>query len=83
MRGLTKRMATTKEKPKIENTIEEYNGEIKDLVGYQEITGHMVFVFDIKMGNNFRQGQVCYVADGHKTRHLLVLSYTALSYLGI
>ena len=41
-----------------------YEGDPKKLVGYQEITGHIVF--DIKLGENFRQN-ARYCANGHNT----------------
>lgn len=42
----------------------EIDGNPKDLIGYTEITGHMVF--DVKLGENFRlKARFC--ADGHKT----------------
>ena len=42
---------------------EEYQGKIEDLVGYEEITAHMIF--DVKLSENFRR-KARYVADGHK-----------------
>ena len=41
-----------------------HEGDTKDLVGYKEITGHLVF--DVKLGENFRR-KARYCADGHKT----------------
>ena len=41
-----------------------YEGEISQLVGFKEITGHLVF--DVKLGENFRR-KARYCADGHKT----------------
>ena len=43
---------------------DNYEGDINKLVGYQEITGHIVF--DIKLGENFRQN-ARYCANGHNT----------------
>ena len=43
---------------------EEYEGDPKTLIGYIEITGHLVF--DVKLGENFRR-KARYCADGHKT----------------
>src|SRR6056300_696374 len=43
---------------------EEFNGEIRNLVGYKQISGHMIF--DVKLGENFRR-KARYVADGHLT----------------
>lgn len=42
---------------------EEYNGDPTKLVGYTEITGHMIF--DTKLSEGFRR-KACFVADGHK-----------------
>jgi len=43
---------------------ELHEGEISQLVGFKEITGHLVF--DVKLGENFRR-KARYCADGHKT----------------
>ena len=43
---------------------EEYDGDPNSLVGYTQITGHIVF--DVKLGENFRR-KARYCADGHKT----------------
>ena len=43
------------------------------MVGYQEITGHIVF--DIKLGENFSQ-KSRYCADGHKTKSPAALTYS-------
>jgi len=42
---------------------ETYNGKIEDLVGYKEITGHVVY--DVKLAENFRR-KARFCADGHK-----------------
>ncbi len=42
---------------------EEYNGDPSSIVGYTQITGHLVF--DVKLGKNFRR-KARYCADGHK-----------------
>jgi hypothetical protein len=41
---------------------EEYDGNLEELIGYEEITGHLVF--DVKLGENFRR-TASYCADGH------------------
>jgi len=51
--------------PKIINAVPEYKGDVKDLIGYQRITGNLNF--DIKLGENFRR-KARFVADGHKTK---------------
>ena len=42
----------------------EYTDDVKKLIGYKEITGHLVF--DVKLGENFRR-KARFCADGHKT----------------
>eukprot|EP00978_Attheya_sp_CCMP212_P034976 scaffold149828_cov60-Attheya_sp.AAC.1 len=44
--------------------LEEYDGNPEELIGFEEITGHLVF--DVKLGENFRR-KARYCADGHKT----------------
>ena len=51
--------------PKIVDTMAEYKGDVKDLIGYQRITGYLIF--DVKLGENFRR-KARAVADGHKTK---------------
>ena len=43
---------------------EEYNGNISELKGYQNINCHLIF--DIKMGENFRR-KARMIAGGHTT----------------
>jgi hypothetical protein len=43
---------------------EEFDGDPITLIGYTQITGHLVF--DVKLGENFRR-KARYCADGHKT----------------
>ena len=50
---------------------ETYEGDPNKLVGYHEITGHIVF--DIKLGETFRQ-KARYCTDGHKTESLTALT---------
>lgn len=54
---------------------EEHEGDVRDLVGYEEITGHIIF--DIRMGENFRK-KARYVADGHKTRTPSAVTYSTV-----
>jgi hypothetical protein len=71
------RDAIFEEMKKIRNAFEIYDGDPKDLIGYQKITTH--FIFDIKLGENFRC-KARLVADSHKTatkRPPLALSLTA------
>ena len=41
---------------------ETYEGDKKDLVGYKEITGHLIY--DVKLAENFRQ-KTRFVVNGH------------------
>lgn len=54
---------------------EEYDGDVNKLIGYQEITGHLVF--DVKLGENFwRKARYC--ADGHKTEPPAAVTYSTV-----
>ena len=55
--------------------LEEYNGDPKYLIGYQEITCHMIF--DIKLTKNFRR-IARFVADGHKTETPASVTYSTV-----
>ncbi|CAJ1967955.1 unnamed protein product [Cylindrotheca closterium] len=55
--------------------LEELGGDIKKLIGYKPIAGHMVF--DVKLGENFQQ-KARYCADGHKTEVLAALTYSTV-----
>ncbi len=61
--------------PKIHDAVIEHDGDPKDLVGYQEITGHMIF--DVKLGENFRR-KARFVADGHKTNTPTSVTYSTV-----
>jgi hypothetical protein len=54
---------------------EEYDGDVKDLVGYKKLNCHMIF--DIKMGENFRR-KARLVADGHKTATPSTITYSSV-----
>lgn len=45
------------------------------MVGYQEITGHLVF--DDKLGENFRR-KAQYCANGHKTKAPAAMTYSTV-----
>jgi hypothetical protein len=49
---------------------EVYNGDIEELIDYQNISGHLVI--DVKLGENFRR-KARYCANGHKQRRPLLL----------
>ncbi|CAJ1938463.1 unnamed protein product [Cylindrotheca closterium] len=55
--------------------LEEFGRDIKKLIGYKRIAGHMVF--DVKLGENFRQ-KARYCADGHKAEAPAVLPYSTV-----
>ncbi len=52
---------------------EEQGGDPNSLVGYTQITGHIVF--DVKLGENFRR-KARYCADGHKTSAPVSVTYS-------
>jgi hypothetical protein len=54
---------------------EVHEGEEKDLVGYTQITGHLIF--DIKLGENFKR-KARYVAYGHKTDPPATITYASV-----
>ena len=54
---------------------EEFDGDPNTLVGYTQITGHLVF--DVKLGENFRR-KARYCADGHKTGAPASVTYSTV-----
>ena len=50
--------------PRIVTAVAEHDDDISDLVGYQDISGHLVF--DVKLVENFRR-KARFLEDGHKT----------------
>jgi hypothetical protein len=54
---------------------EEFDGDPSAIVGYTQITGHLVF--DVKLGENFRR-KARYCADGHKTGAPAPVTYSAV-----
>ena len=67
--------AIKEEMVKIKNAVRKYNGDPSDLVGYQEITGHMIF--DVKLGEGFRR-KARFVGDGHKTETPSSVTYSSV-----
>ena len=67
--------AIKKEMPKIIAAVDGHEGNVNDLVGHQQITGHMIF--DVKLGENFRR-KARYVAVGHKTDTPLLVTYSTI-----
>jgi hypothetical protein len=54
---------------------EEFDSDPNTLVGYTQITGHLVF--DVKLGENFRR-KARYCADGHKTGAPASVTYSTV-----
>ena len=61
--------------PKIRKAMRVFDGDPKSLIGYQQITGHIIF--DIKLGENFCR-KARYVADGHKTDTPSHITYSSV-----
>ena len=67
--------AIAEEMKKIRAAFDKYEGNPHDLIGYQEITTHIIF--DVKLGENFcRKAQL--VADGHKTQPPSLVTYSSV-----
>ena len=54
---------------------ETYEGNPEELIGYEEISGHLIF--DVKLSENFRR-KVRYVADGHKVESPPSVTYSTV-----
>ena len=54
---------------------ETYDGRVDDLIGYEEITGHLIF--DVKLSENFRR-KVRFVADGHLVETPASVTYSTV-----
>ena len=67
--------AIRSEMVKIKGAVQKYNGDPSSLIGYQEVTGHLVF--DIKLGEGFRR-KARYVGDGHKTETPSSVTYSSV-----
>ena len=52
-----------------------YDGNPDDLVGYEEITGHLIF--DVKLAENFRR-KARFVADGHRVETPASITYSTV-----
>ena len=55
-----------------------YDGDIKDLIGYEQITCHLIF--DVKLSECFRR-KARFVADGHKVMCLVIVIIVSLQLL--
>ena len=67
--------AIQEEMKKIVAAFEQFDGDPSELIGYQEITTHIIF--DIKLGENFRR-KARLVADGHKTEPPSSVTYSSV-----
>ena len=54
---------------------ETYEGNPNELVGYEEITAHLIF--DVKLSENFRR-KARYVADGHRVETPASVTYSTV-----
>ena len=54
---------------------EEFDGDSNTLIGYTQITEHLVF--DVKLGENFRR-KARHCADGHKTGAPALVTYSSV-----
>ena len=52
--------------PKMVAAVDEHDDKISDLVGYHDISCHLVF--DFKLGDNLRRKDM-FVADGHMIKY--------------
>ncbi len=68
--------AVRSEMKNITVAFEEFNGDTQGLVGYTEITEHLVF--DVKLGKNFRR-KARFCADGHKTGAPASVTYSTVA----
>ena len=74
-RDTTRRDKICQEMRKIREAFRKYDCNPNDLIGYQQITTH--FIFDIKLGKVFQQ-RARLVADGHKTKTPVSVTYSAV-----
>ena len=67
--------AIMKEMKNVRIAFEEYEGDVKDLVGYQKVRCHIIF--DVKLGENFRR-KARLVAGGHTTDPPASITYSSV-----
>ena len=60
---------------KIKEAVRVHNGVPEELVGFQQITGHIIF--DIKLGEGFGR-RARFVGDGHKTKPPNSITYSSV-----
>ena len=56
-------------------SVRVHEGIPEELVGFQQITGHIIF--DLKMGEGFRR-KARFVGDGHKTKPQSSITYSSV-----
>ena len=54
---------------------ETYEGKVEDLIGYEEISAHLIF--DVKLSENFRR-KARFVADGHLVETPASITYSTV-----
>ena len=67
--------AIREEMRKIKGAIRVHDGAPEELIGFQQITGHLIF--DIKLGEGFRR-KARFVGDGHKTKPPSSVTYSSV-----
>jgi hypothetical protein len=67
--------AIRKEMKNVRVAFEVYNGRLEDLIGYEQITCHIIF--DVKLSEGFRR-KARFVADGHKVETPPTISYSSV-----
>ena len=67
--------AIREEMKKVKEAVRIHDGNEEELVGYQQITGHLIF--DIKLGEGFRR-KARFVGDGHKTKPPSSVTYSSV-----
>ena len=55
--------------------VDEYDRDPSNLIGYQQITVHVIFY--VNMGENFFHKSI-FVADGHKTKTPSSITYSTV-----
>ena len=60
---------------KIKGAVRVHDGAPEELIGFQQITGYIIF--DIKLGEGFRR-KARFVRDGHKTKPPSSVTYSSV-----
>ena len=67
--------AIKEEMDKIKGAVRVHEGTPDELIGFQQITGHIIF--DVKLGEGFRR-KARFVGDGHKTKTPSSVTYSSV-----